>query len=547
MLRAATQRSFWMALARALLGAPVLAALAIPAALLALAFSGMGPWRNAAPAVVVLAAVLGATTLLRAWSPLLAKEAARILGLRLNTLPLPSFWRFLAWCAMTTAFLAIVNKVPVVLPDWTLWLVGPIAALVVSAFLVRSMLCVHADTERYRAVLRGTIIRRTLLWIPVSVAPFLLCAYAARLVRGMAWWRNGGFTLGWVLLLILAALVLMLWAALSLQAMQSVPGRQEAPALAEPAPASSARPWLLAMVALGLFGIAVAAMNSMAVTHHYLRLTDARYQPARNANLAAFQHLSRALVGSACKGDLGFLKKLMEMKVRPSQETLSEALDCAVRRSQAATATYLLDHEASTFAALRSAVAERNLPMVRLLVARGAAADRYESYSAELGMAARSGDLVLAKILIDGGAVQDGYSDAGKIPLYEYLVAAAPADDAAGSWASVVADAEAAGFAFKSKYKKADGPLHFAASKGYLGLVEVLLARGMDHKLPAKGGVLPFQTLAAWYSSTGAEPGPGFERVMLALARDVEINAPPASTHKRVQAVFDAIAGSTSK
>ncbi|WP_426211182.1 hypothetical protein [Massilia sp. TWP1-3-3] len=248
------------------------------------------------------------------------------------------------------------------------------------------------------------------------------------------------------------------------------------------------------------------------------------------------------------------------MDLRPTSETLSMALNCAVARSDAATATYLLDNGASTFPAFGFAVVARNMAMVRLLAARGAAADRYEGYSKELGMAATNRDLPLMKILIDGGAVQDGYSDAGQVAIYEYLTAAAPADDSVAAWEKVVPDGGASGLQLKSRYKKADGVLHFAASKGYLGLIEVLLAHGMDPHAPGKDGVLPYMTLANWYPG-GAEPGPAFERALLALSSGVDINAPvtmstrnasgktirqqenwtiarPAAMHRRVWAVF---------
>jgi hypothetical protein len=413
------------------------------------------------------------------------------------------------------------------------------------------MLCVHADTDRYRAVLRRTIVRRTLLWVPVSAAPFLLFALAVRLLRGQAWWRGllgsdaGGVigaALAWAGMLALAILVLALWAALSLIVLQSLQPQQAAPP-APPVPAANSvrrtgTVWVAATAVLVLLGVVVAWENKMAVKHHYLRYTDARYQPVLRSDRYAFQHLFRAIVDSACKGDLGFLKKLIAMDLRPTQETLSMALECAVARSDAATATFLIDSEASTFKAFRNAVAARNLPMVRLLAARGAAADRYQGYSTELGMAASNRDFELMKLLIDGGAVQDGYSDAGRVALYEYLTASAPADDSAASWEKVVADGVAAGLELKSKYKKADGVLHFAASKGYLGLIEVLLARGMAPRMPGKGGALPFMLLAAWYPGAGAEPGPGFERALLGLTRGVDNVNAAADMHPRVRAAL---------
>jgi hypothetical protein len=539
-VRAARQRGFWGALAGALFTWPVLAALAVPGLLFVTA---MGPWPGARTLLALLAMLLGVAIVLRAWCPLLAQVAMGILGMRYEQLPLPSPLRFLGWTAMTAAFLAVVNKVPLLLPLWTLWIAVPFASLLVSAFLVRCMLCVHADGERYRAVLRRTIVRRTLLWVPVSLVPYLVFALLVRPLRGQAWWRgllgsDAGGVIGAVLagavLLAITVLVLVLWAAWSLQALQSLQpqaaARMPAPAppvVAEPGARRPGAIWVAATAALVLLAVVVAWENKMAVAHHYLRLTDARYQPVHRTNRYAFQHLFGAIIDSACKGDLGFLKKLIGMDLRPSQETLSTALECAVARSDAATVSFLIDSEASTFAAFRNAVATRNLAMVRLMAARGAAADRYEGYSRELGMAASSRDFTLMKILIDGGAVQDGYSDAGRVAVYEYLTASVPADDSAARWEKVVADGVDAGLQLKNKYKKADGVLHFAARKGYLGLVEVLLARGMDPTVPGKDGALPFMRLAAWYPGAGAEPGPGFERALLALTRGVDnINAP---------------------
>lgn len=558
-VRAARQRGLWMALVHALFTWPVIASLAIPLAVFIIALMADSPRLG-----VALAVPLGAAIVLRAWCPPLARAAMGILGMRFHELPLPAAWRFIAWTGLTAVFLAVVNKIPVLLPVWTLWIAIPFAALVVSAFLVRCMLCVHADTDRYRAVLRRTIVRRTLLWVPVSALPFLLCALAVRLLRGQAWWRallgadaGGaiGAALAWAALLALAALVLVLWAALSLQVLQSLQSLQpsasaHAPAPPAPAANSARRPatiWVAATAALVLLVVVVAWENKLAVKHHYLRYTDARYQPVVRSDRYAFQHLFRAIVDSACKGDLAFLKKLIGMDLRPSEETLSMALECAVARSDAATASFLIDSEASTYKAFRNAVEARNLPMVRLLAGRGAAADRYQGYSAELGMAASNRDGELIKILIDGGAVQDGYSDAGRVAVYEYLTASAPADDSAASWEKVVADGVAAGLELKSKYKKADGVLHFAASKGYLGLIEVLLARGMDHRVPGKGGALPYMLLAAWYPGAGAEPGPGFERAMLALTSGVDNIDAPAAMHPRVRAALAEQSRATSK
>ena len=411
---------------------------------------------------------------------------------------------------------------------------------------MRLMLCIHADSVHYMAALRRTVVRRTLLWVPLSLVPFLLYSLGSRLLRGQAGWLGvvgseaGSLVssaLTWLALLITTVLILVLWAALSLQALASLqPAQAKRPSasrlpVAPAAQASSATRTapvrLLATAALVLFAVAVAGMNRMALVHYYLRYTDARYHPAPRSNRSELEQLHRAMIDSACKGDLPFLKKLVGMDLRPGTETLGMALDCAVTRSDGATATYLLDTGASTFAAFRNAVAARNIPMVRLLVARGAAAERYESYSNELGMAAKSRDLVLMKILIDGGAVQDGYSDAGRIAIYAYLLASAPADDSAASWEPVLADGLAAGLELKTRYKKADGVLHFAASRRYLGLVEVRLARGGDHKAPGKDGMLPFMQLAEWFPGPDAAPGPVFERVLLALTSGVDnINTP---------------------
>ena len=184
------------------------------------------------------------------------------------------------------------------------------------------------DTDRYRAVLRRTILRRTLLWVPVSLVPFLLFALAVRPLRGKVWssamvGAEAGAWIGAALacaaLLAIAAMVLMLWAALSLLVLRSFQDSAQAPmshaaftsATANRGAAPPSRPWVLAAVALLLCGVGAAGMNKMFVVHHYLRLTDARYQPAVRSNRHPFQHLENALVKSACKGDLAFLKKLI--------------------------------------------------------------------------------------------------------------------------------------------------------------------------------------------------------------------------------------------
>jgi hypothetical protein len=118
---------------------------------------------------------------------------------------------------------------------------------------------------------------------------------------------------------------------------------------------------------------------------------------------------------------------------------LSMALECAVARSYAATATFLIDSEASTFKAFRM----RSRPGIcRWCACSPHAAPQPTATRA----AARS-----------------------------------------SAWRPATA------------MLKADGVPHFAASKGYLGLIEVLLARGMDPRVPGTGGALPFMLLPAWY------------------------------------------------
>ena len=148
------------------------------------------------------------------------------------------------------------------------------------------------------------------------------------------------------------------------------------------------------------------------------------------------------------------------------------------------------------YSALRSAVDARAPAVARLLLARGA--DPNERYSPPrkerlLHRAANQESLVIARVLLEGGADANLADDRGRTPLH---VAAYGGD--AGMIRLLVDHGARIDPLDESHWT----PLHVAAAQKRLEATRALLAAGADARRRTKGGETPLKL--AW--GTGAEP-----------------------------------------
>ncbi len=131
--------------------------------------------------------------------------------------------------------------------------------------------------------------------------------------------------------------------------------------------------------------------------------------------------------------------------------------------------------------------------------------------------------------LIEAGARPDAPSP--KAPIYYFMDTASKrmTEKSVPDWMATLAKAERSGLSINGLGEGGGNLLHWAADRGELALIEVLLARGMDRHHKDKLRAMPFMQLANWYRNTAQEPGPELEFMMKALTSGVpDINAPAA-------------------
>jgi hypothetical protein len=567
---------FWLALGRGLLNAPllILAAfvLASPHLMVfgaqfagtSLVAGGLGIGLGGLAGVAGM--VMMVPVLMRCWCPPAARAVAEAMRLELPERPLPSAWRFIgAWLLLVLVGLVCMVAAFFLPRPWS-WLPLLPVLLMLGSYQMRCSLCIHASPKTIQATVASTALRRTLLWLPLSCVLSLLIQWGLSTVQG--WFISlfdFQFSLAITVLGVLSllsnlavfAVVLVLWAALSLQSLGERPAAVPAPASPAPAPArrvSTGRAWMLSLLAVLVVGAGAAYANRFTLLHYYLAVNDRDYENDINAwteNLASGDLMQMAFQKSACAGRRRRLDTLFAFQLKPEKATLDAALACAAKNQALNTAELLIAKGADVntrlpdpgktalapLTPLQYAAFNGHADMAALLL-RGGADPSLQVETASgtrspgpLHFAAIAKDVSMMATLVKAGARTD--ASLPRAPVFLFMEASMPRDGAAGNWEAVLAAAERAGLAIGAADADGSNLLHWAASQGDFDLIDLLLARGVNHLHKEKGGALPLMRLAAWYQYSSAEPGPALEAALTALARDVaDINA-PASFYQR--------------
>ena len=581
-----SQGRFWAAMGRALLSPALLVvvtawlALSFPGDLAQLAKLGFGAAGIGVALIGMACTALLYPLLMRAWCPEAARAVAVAMQLDLPELPLPSVARFIgAWLAVVLTGLLLLVPALFLPPPFS-WLTLLPAALVFGSYQMRCALCIHAGPRTIKTVVANTTLRRTLIWSPLCGLPMVLFSSAISAIKGpllpphflsstpaekviVAFGMAGG--------LALLIVVLVMWAALSMQAL----GAPAAPAPAPPAPAPAApvpvvpaarlvasapgpvapprrpiraRTWLLLLFAVLVTGAACAYAKRLDLLHQYLIASDLDYSAHAEftqGKQRTEDFLLAMLEKSACAGDVERIGKMINVGLHPRRQTLGAALACAAEKGYVTTARYLIEKGADVNFRLREplgsealtpltplqlAAHSRKAEMVRLLLDSGAnAALQFETENGAmvpgaLHFAAMNKDGDMIRVLVTAGANPNAVAPRGA--LFLFMEAAVPPADAAG-WEVLIGSAERAGLVIGARDADGGDLLHWAAGRGQFALIDVLLARGFDRLRPQRSGALPLMRLAAWYQDSKVEPGPELETALQALSSGVsDINLP---------------------
>lgn len=593
--RVARQGRFWAAMGRALFSPGLLIAVAVMAVayfsvdIFSLLRAGFAPATIALGLAVFVCILLAGPLLMRAWCPVAARAVLDTLQQDVPEQPLPSLGRFIGgW--LLVMFICLLLAIPAFfIPRPYSWILLLPVALVVSGYHVRCALCIHASPKLSQPVLQETALRRTLIWFPLCALPLYLYDLGENALTGLfispydfepTLTSKVLGVLGTAGSLAVFALVLVLWAALSLQALTAraavaaLGGRRAAPVAANvPAAAPSASPsaslsrapirtvpqrppskgkWFVIALGISLCATGIAYLARLPLMHHYLVSSDPGYEKAMRyrSGVATEEKLGMAFVEAACAGDLPRIKLLLRAGLTPAPELLGSALTNAARCDQMEMASFLIVKQANVNATPRSvigttagfsarnggpltplqfAVSRKNGPLVALLLSNGADPSLQGPEAGNMGplhFAARTGDLALIETLVKAGAKPNAPTPQAPI-VYFVEANAGLADTSVAGWEVVIARAERAGMAIGGLDTEGGNLLHWAAGRGQLGLIEVLLARGADRHQQEKRGAMPFMHLANWYLHTADEPGPQLEFVLKALTSGVpNINVP---------------------
>lgn len=576
--RVAGQGRFWAAMGRALFSSGLLLVFAVLAAVYvsvdagSLLSGGLGPSNIALGLVAIACSLLVGPLLMRAWCPVAARAVVDTMQLALPELPLPSLGRFIgAWLlVMVMGLLLLVAAF--FIPKPFSWIMLLPAALVFGGYQVRCALCIHAGTADRQAVVQGTWVRRTLAWFPLCALPLYLYEMGEAALKGLfispydfapSLTSKLVSVLGAAGSLAVFALVLVLWAALSLQAFTArrgfaalgarpvpaapaVPRPRSAPVRSVPQRAPATGKWILVTLGVVLCVSGIAYLARLPLLHQYLAWSDPDYQQeVRNRpGLSTGEKLGMAFSEAACAGKLPRMKLLLRAGLAPAPEMLGTALASAARCGQIDAARFLIRKKANVNAMpahlnakmgwpvtpLQFAVSGNDVAMVALLLGSGADASLQSPEAGSLGplhFAARNADLAMMEMLVKAGARPD--APAPQAPIFYFVEASGKlADPSAAGWAVVIARAERAGLSTSGRDAEGGNLLHWAASRGQCGLIEVLLGRGLDRHQQEKRGAMPFMHLANWYRYTTDEPGPELEFVLKALTsgvRDINVAA----------------------
>jgi hypothetical protein len=290
---------------------------------------------------------------------------------------------------------------------------------------------------------------------------------------------------------------------------------------------------------------AISYLARQPLTHQYLLWTDPEYaqQAQAKPGKTSAEALATALKDAGCNGNLARIKLLMRIGVGTTPESLGPALVCAAKAGRMEIAMFLMDKKANVNAmlieagadpqrpttALQYAVTDKNHVLALLLTRKGADVSfQAPGAPAALHFAAAGMDTAMITILLSAGARPD--APVPKAPIFYFVEAAAVSgndEKTVPGWAAVIARAERAGLSTSGQGADGGNLLHWAAERGELGLVEVLLARGLDRHRQDRHGAMPYMLLANWYRHASVEPGPELEFMLKALTSGVsDVNVP---------------------
>jgi ankyrin repeat protein len=573
----AVQGRFWLSILRALLGPALLLLIAVlilvlyvNTGIMSIIAGGSG-LANVATAVALLVCVcVTAPLLLRSWCPPVARAVVAAMQVDLPELPLPSLGRFVAAWVLVAFVGLLLAVLTFFIPRPFSWIMFLPLALLASGYQVRCALCIHADAGERAAVTGNTTLRRALLWFPLCGLPLYVYEQGKTWVKALII-SPYDFTatttsrlvdvLGMAASLAVFVVVLVMWAAFSLQALAERRGHaalggrrtgrdapqspvivapreplaRRAPLRTVPSNPAPVGKWILVGVAAlaGVTAVAYAARQPL--THRYLLWTDPDYaQEAQyNTGKTSGEALATALKEAGCNGKLARIKLLMRIGVGTTPDSLGPALVCAAKAARTDIALFLIDKKANVNAmpieagadprlpatALQYAVAGKNQVLADLLISKGADVSlQAPGAPAAVHFAAAGMDTSMIAMLIGAGARPDASTP--KAPIFYFVEAAATstsADRSAAGWAAVITRAERAGLSTSGQGGDGGNLLHWAAGRGELGLVDVLLARGLDRHRQDKRGAMPYMLLANWYRYASAEPGPELEFMLKAL------------------------------
>lgn len=554
------------ALARALLTVPILLTCAIiagaclalmrtPLAAMVGSLYGVGPLL-----LMFVASLMLVPMLLQAWCPPAARAAAEAMQLDLPELAAPGFGLFFWRWLLLGIILLVLGVAGIFIPNPFRWLLLLPAAIAVSGFMVRNALCMHAAGDAPDNIASATFWRRTLLWAPLCYLPDLLVdAASAKLMQQDSfymlfggWTAYAAFGIEMLVSLLILAVVLVMWAALALQALPvaraphagAAPGRPVATPRPSPArrvavvPRAFPYKALVGAVVLGLMlAGAIGYTQRMSLLHFFLKLSDPAYAARVDAagNIGHAQLLKLALEDAACDGNMARITLLLKQGVKPANGRFDSALVCAAGKGHGATVEFLIGKgadvnaptgtEAMPLTALQVAVDKSDDSMVALLLAQRAdTALRHVNAPAMAGMtplqiAAQRRDLAIIGQLLKAGANPNEPLPA---PAIHYFAEAtmAPGRDMFIAWDEPLAALAAAGMPLTTLDVQGASLMHWAARRGRMDLIEGLLRRGFEHRQPDQNGLLPFMLLLAWYD-VGSETGPQLEPTLTALTAGV--------------------------
>lgn len=468
--------------------------------------------------------------LMLAWCPAIARATCRAMQLDLPEAGQPAWWRFVGWWLLVLLVLGASLVAPLLFSRSGIWLALAPMALMLGWYHLRAALCVHANPQSARSVLRATWLRRTVLWLPMTATLQFLAAMACVALKdslGLSGVAARLANIGVIALqLPLAAAVLAWWAALALRALH----RLQAPMEHQP-PVRQLRllpGWKTAALAVLLVAAAGAYAGRLRLVDAYLAWTDKEYA-ADNAGIARAssfaQRMELVVCHAAMKGRLGRIELLHKSGWNPDREALGVALGCAVRQNQVQVAEYLVgrgapvDGTSSMTGAvwpLWQAVRDGNRDMADWLLRQGASPN-LPGRESLLNDAARRQDVAMLRLLHEAGAKPGAK---GRHPAFLFVEAArSRGEGAAPGWPTVIAGMEQAGLPLDALDADGGNLLHWAAGRGEFGLLANLLKRGLDPRQPDRNGEVPYQRLAAWYKQADVEPGPELE-LALALLGD---------------------------